>query len=195
MKIEHYDIQILKTIEADSLVSQSKLSRQTNINVASVDFALKRLIQKGFITQAGVNPEHVTYHITLEGMRERAHLESRFFDQIIHFYKEVRNDIESRIVKATNGTETSIAIYGAYGLSEIAYMVVSKMRWDFLGFFLEGPKITNEKILGHKIQNIDLLKGDHKCLLLITDTFFVDILSVKERNNVETLNLTSYYSY
>ena len=48
---------------------------------------------------------------------------------------------------------------------------------NFLGFFLEDSKITDEKILNYNVQRLDLLKGDHKCMLLLTDTCSADILN------------------
>ena len=160
MKKEHNDFQILKTVEANSSVSQRKLSSQMELNVASVNFALKRLIQKGFVTKEGENPRRVKYHITPEGLKEKTQLAYKFFDRNIPYYNEVRNDIEARIVKATDGRKKSaVAIYGAGELSETAYMVVSKMGFNFLGFYLEDSKITKEKILDHNFQSLDIAQG------------------------------------
>jgi len=194
MKKEQTDFHILKVIENDASVSQRKLSSQMELNVASVNFALKRLIQKGFVRMVGVNPRRIKYYITPEGLREKTQLAYKFFNRNIHFYKEIRNDIETRIVKAANGTETSIAIYGAGELSEVTYMVVSKMSWNFLGFFLEDSKITNERILGYNVQKLKLLKNNHPCLLLLTDEFPVDMLFNKDIKNINTLSLLNYYS-
>ena len=195
MKKEQTDFHILKVIENDASVSQRKLSSQMELNVASVNFALKRLIQKGFVRMVGVNPRRIKYYITPEGLREKTQLAYKFFNRNIHFYKEIRNDIETRIVKAANGTETSIAIYGAGELSEVTYMVVSKMSWNFLGFFLEDSKITNERILGYNVQKLKLLKNNHPCLLLLTDESPVDAMYDKDIKNIETLNLVEYYIY
>ena len=189
MKKEHNDFQILKNVEADSSVSQRKLSSQMDLNVASVNFALKRLIQKGFVMKEGENPRRISYHITPEGLREKTHLAYKFFDRNIHYYKEVRKDIEARIVKATKGKEVSLAIYGACEHSEITYMVVSKMSWNFLGFFLENSKITDEKILNYNVQSLDLFKGDHECLLLLTDKCSADVLNDFDNKNIKTLSL------
>jgi DNA-binding Lrp family transcriptional regulator len=195
MKKEHNDFQILKTVEADSSISQRKLSSKMELNVASVNFAMNRLIQKGFITKEGVNPRRIKYYITPEGLREKTHLAYKFVGQNMHYYTEVRNDIEARIVKATDGTEISLAIYGASELSEITYMVVSKMNWNFLGFFLEKSRITNEKILDYNVQSLDLLKDNHKCLLLLTDKCPADVLDDMDKKNVETLSLVDYFVY
>ncbi len=193
MKKDHNDFQILKTVEADSSVWQRKLSSKMELNVASVNFALKRLIQKGFITKEGVNPRRTKYYITPEGVEEKTHLAYKFVGQNIHYYNEVRNDIEARILKVTDGKKTSLAIYGACELSEITYMVVSKMGWNFLGFFLEASKTTNEKILDYNVQSLELLKEDDKCLLLLTDKCPTDVLNDLDKKNVETLSLVDYY--
>lgn len=194
MEKEQTDFHILKTIANNASVSQRKLSSQMELNVASVNFALKRLIQKGFVKMVGANPRRIKYYVTPEGLREKTQLAYKFFSKNIHFYKEIRNDIETRIVKAANGSETSIAIYGTGELSEITYMVVSKMSWNFLGFFLEDSKITNERILGYNVQKLKLLKNKHPCLLLLTDEFPVDMLFNKDDiKNINTLSLLDYY--
>ena len=195
MKKDHNDFQILKTVEADSSVSQRKLSSQMELNVASVNFALKRLIQNGFITKEGVNPRRTSYHITPEGVRQKTQLAYQFVGRNIQYYQEVKSDIESRIVKATDGKETSLAIYGACEHSEIAYMVVSEMSWNFLGFYLEDSKITKEKTQDYKVQSLDLLKGDQKCLLLLTDECPTDVLNDLDKKGVKTLSLMEHFIY
>ena len=187
------DYNILKTIESNSSVSQRGLSSQMQINVASVNFALKRLIKKGFIKMVGINPRRIKYFVTPEGVREKTQLAYRFFGRNLHFYKEVRSDIESRIAEATNATSTSVAIYGIGELSEIAYMAVSVMNVNFVGFFYDGSKITNEEIFGHQVQKLENLKEMQPCLLLLTNQFSEDMKCANNLNNLDTLNLWSYY--
>ena len=74
-------------------------------------------------------------------------------------------------------------------------MVVSKMSWNFLGFFLEDSKNTNEKILDYNVQSLYLLKDDHKCLLLLTDKCPADALNDMDKKNIETLSLVDYFFY
>jgi predicted transcriptional regulator len=125
MKKELNNFQILKTIEVDSSVSQRKLSSQMELNVSSVNYALQNLVKKGFVTMTGENARRTEYYITPEGLREKTQLAYKFFGRNIPYYKEVRNDIESKISQAINGKSSNIAIYGANELSEIAYMVAS----------------------------------------------------------------------
>ena len=192
MKKDYNYFHILKTIEVDASVSQRKLSSQMELNVASVNFALKNLIQKGFVTKVGENQRRTKYYITPEGLREKTHLAYKFYCQNIPYYKEIRNDIEARVVDATNGIETDIAIYGTNELSETVYMAVSKMGLSFLGFFLDDSKITHEKIFGHGVQGLNLLKVNHKCLLLLTEKFPADKINDLDAKNIDTLNLVDY---
>ena len=192
-KEEHTDYHILKTIENDASISQRRLSSQMELNVASVNFALKRLIKKGFVRMVGANPRRINYYITPEGLREKTQLAYRFFGRNYHFYKEVRNDIEARIVKAINSLETRIAIYGVGELSEITYMVVSVMRWNFVGFFLEDSKTINREIFGHNVQDLKLLKNNSPYLLLLTDELPPDMMQDKGIKKIDTLSLLNYY--
>lgn len=196
MKKEHNDFEILKTVEADSSISQRKLSSQMALNVASVNFALQRLVKKGCITMVGENPRRMKYFITPKGLKEKTQLAYKFFGRNINYYNEVRSDIEARIIKATNDTDTGIAIYGVCELAEIAYMVVSGMSCNFLGFFLEDSQITNKKIINYNVQSLELLKGDQKCLLLLTDKLAEDVMfDMATGENIDTLNLVNYYVY
>ena len=189
MKKELNNFQILKTIEADASVSQRKLSSQMELNVASVNFALKNLIQKGFVTKVGENQRRTKYYITSEGLREKTHLAYKFYCQNIPYYKEVRNNIEARIVEAANGIKSDIAIYGTSEFAETTYTVVSKMGLKFIGFFIEDTKITNEKIFGYDVQKLSMLKRNHKCLLLLTEQFPAGKMDDPEAKNIDTLNL------
>ncbi len=192
MKKEHNSYHILKTIQEDATVSQRKLSSQMELNVSSVNFALQNLVKKGFVNMTGENARRTEYHITPEGLREKTQLAYKFFGRNIPYYKEVRKDIEAKIAKATFGKDANIAIYGANEISEIAYMVVSKMNHNFLGFFHADSSTKDEKILDFNIQELNSLMNIHNCLLIIAKTFPSDRVDFLESNNVETLNLMDH---
>ncbi len=193
MKKELNNFQILKTIEVDSSVSQRKLSSQMELNVSSVNFALQDLVKKGFVTMTGENARRIEYYVTPEGLREKTQLAYKFFGKNIPYYKEVRNDIEAKITQATNVKGANIAIYGANELSEIAFMVVSKMNCNFFGFFLEDQITTDRNILGFNIQELSSLKNGHRFLLILTETFPTEKINFLEANgDLEILNLVDY---
>ncbi len=194
-KEEITDYHILKTVEKDPSTSQRKLSSQMEINVASVNFALRRLIKRGLISMVGVNPRRIKYHITPKGISEKTRLTYKFFGRNFHFYKEIRNEIEAMITKAANSSKTRIAIYGVDELAEITYMAIAAKRWRFEGFFVEDSKITDNELFGQKIQGLEALKNIGPCLLLLTDELSEEMISSYNFVNIDTLNLLSYYKH
>ncbi|MCP4265719.1 MAG: winged helix-turn-helix transcriptional regulator [Candidatus Brocadiaceae bacterium] len=189
MKKDHNDFQILATIEADSSVSQRDLSSQMRLNVASVNFALKGLVQKGYVTMEGENLRRTKYYITPEGIRKKTKLAYKSFGRNIQYFNEIRRDIESQILMVTKGREIDIAIYGVNELSEIVYMVVSKMGLKFQGFFIEESKKSNEKVFDYSVQTIPQLNSMSEYLWLITDKLSPDLKNSIETNNLEILDL------
>ena len=63
----------------------------------------------------------------------------------------------------------------------------------FLGFFLDGSKITNKEIFGHQVQKLENLKEIQPCLLLLANQFSEDMKCDNNLKNMDTLNLWSYY--
>ncbi|OHC00035.1 MAG: hypothetical protein A3G70_03890 [Planctomycetes bacterium RIFCSPLOWO2_12_FULL_39_13] len=194
-KEEHTDYHILKTIENDASISQRRLSSQIGINVASVNFALKRLIKKGFVRMVGVNPRRLKYFITPQGLKEKTNMAYRFFGRNFHFYKEVRNDIETRIREVNGDTNNKVAIYGVRELAEVTFMVAMVMKLEFVGFFIEDSKMTGKELFGHNIQKLEVLNNFRPCLLLLTDDLSEHVISSCGLGNINVLNLIDYYKY
>lgn len=192
MKKDFNNFQILKAIEADSSVSQRMLSSQMRLNVASVNFVMKGLINKGYITKVGENLRRTKYYITSEGIREKITLAYKSFGRNMQYFNEIRRDIESQILKATDGRETSVAIYGVSELSDIVYMVVSTMGWDFLGFFLEDSEITKDKVFGYSVQKTQQLRNDNQYLLLLMEELSPAIKNSMEIKKAKILDLVGY---
>ena len=165
------DYHILKTVESDASISQRKLSYQMNVNVASVNFALKRLIKKGFVRMVGINPRRIKYYITPKGLKEKTNLAYIFFGRNFHFFKEIRNDIETQIKRVNGNSKGRVAIYGVNELAEIAYMAVIVMKLEFIGFFVEDLKLTNKELFGHKVQELEVVDNVNPFLLLLTEPF------------------------
>lgn len=187
------DYYILKTLENDDSVSQRKLSSQMEINVASVNFAFKRLIKKGLVKMVGINPKKIRYHITSKGIKEKTRMAYNFFGRNFHFYKEVRSDIEMQIKKSNGNSKDKVAIYGVRELAEIAYMAVISTRLEFVGFFIDDLKKTNKAIFGHKVREIESINQLQPCLLLITERLPKNMISCNEMKSINYLNLRDWY--
>lgn len=185
---------ILKKIELDENISQRMLSNQMGVNVASINFALKRLVTKGLIKMIGINPRRIKYIVTPRGLKEKSELAYKFFERNFYFYKDVRIDVENKITEISNGRK-KVAIYGTNELSEITYLAIQNIELELLGFFNNDRliKIT-PKFLGHKVLQLNEIKDIRPHIVLFTQT--KDILEIEEivkDIDAISIDLTGYY--
>lgn len=89
--IKPHEYTLLDQIAQDPLVTQAGLSAQLGIAVGSVNWYIKRLIQRGWIKVSHLNRTRLKYDLTSEGMQvftQRALLYAR---DSLKVYKELRN--------------------------------------------------------------------------------------------------------
>lgn len=193
-KEELTNYNILTSLQKDKNVSQRALSSQMGVNVASVNFALKRLITKGFVKMIGVNPRRIKYIVTSKGLKEKSELAYKFFDRNFHFYKDVRNDIEDRIQKVSNGKNKKVAICGINKLSEITVLAIQNMELKLVGIFDGKVGKGNVKFLGYEVYDLKDLKNKQPHIALLTDRKNIDsAVNMSKKIGCIPIDLTGYY--
>ncbi|MEP9410125.1 MAG: winged helix-turn-helix transcriptional regulator [Candidatus Brocadia sp.] len=156
---------ILQSIENGEHISQRQLSLQLGINVASVNFALKKLTKRGLVKMLGVNPRRIRYILTPKGIAEKTQLAYKFFNRNFHFYKAVRKDVENKIESIPFQGKNSVAIYGVTDLMEMAYLVIQDKEIDLVAIVDDEKKI---RIFGYQVIGIRELCRYTPHFLLIT---------------------------
>jgi DNA-binding MarR family transcriptional regulator len=89
--IKPHEYSLLNEIARDPLVTQARLSAQLGIAVGSVNWYIKRLIQRGWIKVSHLDRTRLKYDLTSRGMRvftQRALLYAR---DSLKVYREMRN--------------------------------------------------------------------------------------------------------
>jgi len=156
---------ILQSIENGEQISQRQLSLQLGINVASINFALKKLTKRGLVKMLGVNPRRIQYILTPKGIAEKTQLAYKFFDRNFHFYKAVRKDVENKINSIPFHGKNSVAIYGVTDLMEMAYLVIQDKEIDLVAIVDNEIKI---RIFGYYVVGIDEINKYAPAFLLVT---------------------------
>jgi DNA-binding MarR family transcriptional regulator len=85
-----HDLSLLEGIENDPDVNQSMLANQLGIAVGTVNWHLKRLIEKGAIKVKRASRKKLRYIITPEGIALRARLAVDFVQQSFALYRLIR---------------------------------------------------------------------------------------------------------
>ena len=172
-EIRHYNI--LQSIENGEQISQRHLSSRLGINVASVNFALKRLTKRGLVKMLGTNPRKIKYVLTPKGIAEKTQLAYKFFDKNFHFYKAVRKDVENKISSIPFNGKNRVALYGITDLAEVAYLVIQDKELDLVAIVDNEIKI---RIFGYNVIGIDEINKYNPHFLLLTKE--LDARSIKQ---------------
>lgn len=95
--VKGHEYNVLKEIAQDSLVTQAALSQRLGIAVGSVNWYIKRLIQRGWIKVSRLDRTRLRYDLTNEGMRvfsQRAVLYAR---DSLRVYGDLRNKAKALV--------------------------------------------------------------------------------------------------
>ena len=164
---QYNDYQILKIIEQRSDISQRLMSKNTGINVASVNFAVKRLIQKGYVKATNMNKKRIMYHLTPTGISQKARLSYNFFLRNYHFFSDICEIISAQIDAHPDLERKKIAIKGLNEISEIVYACLQKKEIYFAGIYEDNTELIGKKWMGAEVLSIESLQNDKQVSYVI----------------------------
>jgi EPS-associated MarR family transcriptional regulator len=103
----------LKVLQENPGVSQRTLAKEVGINVSTINFCLKALVEKGWIKMGNFsqNPDKLSYAylLTPTGVAEKAVLTRRFLQRKMAEYEKLRGDIEALQLKADRPSQSAPA--------------------------------------------------------------------------------------
>jgi DNA-binding MarR family transcriptional regulator len=88
------DLALLETIERDPDVTQASIATQLDVAVGTVNWHLKRLIEKGYVKIKRANRKKLRYIITPEGIALRARLTVDYVEQQFLLYRNTRRHVK-----------------------------------------------------------------------------------------------------
>ena len=90
---------LLEQIEHDPDVNQITLATQLGVAVGTVNWHLKRMIEKGYVKVTRVTRRKLRYIITPEGIAFRARLTIDFIEQSMLIYRNTRQKVRELLVE------------------------------------------------------------------------------------------------
>jgi DNA-binding MarR family transcriptional regulator len=98
------DLVILEHIEQDPDITQADMASQLEVAVGTINWHLKRLIEKGYVKVSRAERKKLIYIITPEGIALRARLTFDYIQNQFNLYRLVRERVSKTIdeVKAAN---------------------------------------------------------------------------------------------
>ncbi len=90
---EYRDLALLQEIEADPDVSQATLAEELGVAIGTVNWHIKRLIEKGFVKVKRARRRKLRYIITPEGIALRARLTVDYIQQSFKLFRHIRSRV------------------------------------------------------------------------------------------------------
>jgi len=141
------DLTILELIEKEPDTTQASLAERLGVAVGTINWHLKRLIEKGYIKVKRAERKKLRYIITPEGISLRAKLLLDFIQSSMEMYRLVRNRSKKAIVDLQKEGWNQVRIEGEDEIAEILKLTCLEygLSIDFNG---HCPKL---KVIGLKI--------------------------------------------
>ncbi|MFV2035140.1 MAG: winged helix-turn-helix transcriptional regulator [Halocynthiibacter sp.] len=114
--------QILHAVEADEAVSQRALAGNLGISLGSVNWHLKRCVNKGLIKLQQVPLRRYLYYLTPEGFDEKVRLTSDFMRYSMQLFRDGRKDCNAFFSRCEATGLKVVALAGDGEFAEIAVL-------------------------------------------------------------------------
>ena len=113
------ELALLESIEKDPDVTQASLATQLDVAVGTVNWHLKRLIEKGYVKIKRAERKKLRYIITPEGIALRAHLTVDYIDQQFRLYRKTREHVREYLDTIHRSGFTQIRLAGEGDVADI----------------------------------------------------------------------------
>lgn len=113
------ELALLETIEKDPDVTQATLATQLDVAVGTVNWHLKRLIEKGYVKIKRAERKKLRYIITPEGIALRARLTMDYIEQQFRLYRKTRQRVQEYVGRVRAAGFDKISLRGEGDVADV----------------------------------------------------------------------------
>jgi DNA-binding MarR family transcriptional regulator len=113
------ELALLENIESNPDVTQASLATQLGVAVGTVNWHLKRLIDKGYVRSKRAERKKLRYIITPEGITLRALLTVDYIEQQFLLYRNTRQRVRELLRQVKAGGFEKVSIRGEGDVADI----------------------------------------------------------------------------
>ena len=114
------ELTLLEEIESDPNVNQSALATQLGVAVGTVNWHIKRLIEKGYVKVMRAERKKLRYIITPEGIALRARLAVDYLERSFDLYRKTRHKVKEHVTAIRRAGGDRVRIVGGGDVADIA---------------------------------------------------------------------------
>ncbi len=116
---EQRELILLEQIEADPDVTQATLAARLDVAVGTVNWHIKRLVEKGYIKLKRAERKKLRYIITPEGLAFRAQLTVKYIENSMMLFRRTRRRVIELLAEVRAAGYDCVRILGDGDLAEV----------------------------------------------------------------------------
>jgi DNA-binding MarR family transcriptional regulator len=126
------EMALLETIERDPDVTQASIATQLDVAVGTVNWHLKRLIEKGYVKIKRANRKKLRYIITPEGIALRTRLTMDYIEQQFLLYRNTRLHVKQHIERVRLAGFSRVSVRGNGDVAEICRLTCMEQGMEVI---------------------------------------------------------------
>ena len=144
---ENRELVLLEQIEYDPDVTQASLAAQLGVAVGTVNWLLKRLVEKGLIKVKRAQRRKLRYIITPEGIAYRARLTVNYIETSLRLYRNTRQRVGDILRELKKNGYTQVRLEGQGDIADICRLSCLEQGIDIV----ESPIVPWLEVRGLKV--------------------------------------------
>lgn len=113
------ELKVIEEISRKSDLTQRELSVKTKLSLGAVNIIIKRLVKRGLVKTANLNPKKVDYILTPKGFSEKTKKSFNYIQKTIDLVKMVREEIGKIVLDEYNRGQKKFIVLGDDDLADI----------------------------------------------------------------------------
>jgi predicted ArsR family transcriptional regulator len=113
------ELTLLEQIERDPDVTQASLATQLGVAVGTVNWHIRRLIEKGYVKVKRAERKKLRYIITPEGIALRARLTVDYIERSFDLYRRTRQRVKGHLNEVKKAGYNRVQLVGSGDVADI----------------------------------------------------------------------------
>lgn len=114
-----HELHILEQIERNPDATQADLAAQLGVAIGTVNWYIKRLVNKGFVKVTRLQRRRLRYLVTTTGMSEKAKLAYQYVQVSMYLYRTTRSQVTELLTELRQAGYDRVCIEGTGDLVDV----------------------------------------------------------------------------
>jgi len=145
---ETRELILLEQIEKNPDINQATLADQIGVAVATVNWHIKRFIEKGYVKAKRAQRKKLRYIITPEGIAHRARLTVDYVENSMRLFRRTRERVLAGLEEVRRAGFHSVRIIGDGDLAEVIRLTCIEQGFEIS----DDPQLPAFEIIGWNVQ-------------------------------------------